>query len=433
MLRLVWGSAYKARHSVKVRPIFLAILVRCLLLLHNFLSVWRVVETRRDSRLWTLLAINVLLVIEAAFVIRINRGIEWKWWCPCFLFHLMTTLPCFWLLQISQYEHAIAVALEVQGLNDPHNEGLTEDASPLTIAVYTTTLRHSSTTANIPNTTSANILTHIDSILLGIGEQTWIVIIQETLVYLIIFGGWVLPRANTSKDELSSVLLEYLGMASDIMELFALFDEPRVQTNQHLTYAILTIWSISFLQFIPILKQHKGNKLLHIELLLNGKRSCNFAEVVSTCIKLLLQDLPFMCLRLTIIVHFQLVTYSLVFFVVKNIVTILLLVYRLTVLCNKLPCCYTEHAEEFDGVAIEGPTVADDSILNPSSKASQVVTSSLPTYGIKYFVSPLTSTTKADLHGGSASDKPSSKQHHWKTKRKSTSLPNVTKANMLTI
>ena len=43
-------------------------------------------------------------------------------------------------------------------------------------------------------------------------------------------------------------------------------------------------------------------------------------------------------------IEYNLVTYSLVFFVLKNIVTLLLLFYRLGILCVNLPCCYDEVA-----------------------------------------------------------------------------------------
>lgn len=182
---------------------------------------------------------------------------------------------------------------------------------------------------------------------MNLGDTTWIVMIQESLVYLIVFGRWILPRANVSRKDLSDLLLEYLAMASDIMELYALFDEDAVQQDLGITYAILTVWSISFMQFIPILvhKQKKGGKLSSRALKIQRTCGEHFPEVVVTCTSILLQDAPFLCLRLYIVIQFRLVTYSLVFFAVKNVVSNLLLFYRLTVLCVRLPCCYKAHQE----------------------------------------------------------------------------------------
>lgn len=170
--------------------------------------------------------------------------------------------------------------------------------------------------------------------------------IQESLVYLIVFGRWILPRANVSRKDLSDLLLEYLAMASDIMELYALFDEDAVQQHLGVTYAILTIWSISFMQFIPVLFQkQKGGKVSSRMLRINRACGTHFPEVFVTCTSIFLQDGPFLCLRLYIIIEFQLVTYSLVFFAVKNVVSNLLLLYRLVVLCTRLPCCYKEQSD----------------------------------------------------------------------------------------
>mgnify|MGYP000042987527 CR=1 FL=1 len=195
----------------------------------------------------------------------------------------------------------------------------------------------------------------------NLGDTTWIVIIQESLVYLIVFGRWILPRANVSRKDLSDLLLEYLAMASDIMELYALFDEDAVQENLGLTYAILSVWCISFMQFIPVLvhKQKKDGKIS--SRMLKIKHSCgeHFPEVVVTCTSILLQDMPFLCLRLYIIIQLRLVTYSLVFFALKNVVSNLLLIYRLTVLCVRLPCCYKAHQqlEKVESVDFTKPVI----------------------------------------------------------------------------
>lgn len=185
----------------------------------------------------------------------------------------------------------------------------------------------------------------IDDIV-NLGDTTWIVMIQESLVYLIVFGRWILPRANVSRKALSDLLLEYLAMASDIMELYALFDEDAVQKHLGVTYAILSLWSISFLQFIPILVHKQKNKRLSTRML-RINRACgeHFPEVFVTCSSIFLQDAPFLCLRLYIIIRFKLVTYSLVFFAFKNVVSVLLLFYRLIVLCVQLPCCYRSDQE----------------------------------------------------------------------------------------
>ena len=160
------------------------------------------------------------------------------------------------------------------------------------------------------------------------------------------FGRWILPRSSYSREALADLLLGFLAMASDIMELYAVFDEDRIKGDLHLTYVILTVWSASFFQFIPVFA-HK-QKFRHLESARARfiRKACgkHFAHVVVTCLSIILQDGPFLCLRLYIMIEYNLVTYSLVFFVLKNIVTLMLLFYRLGILCVNLPCCYDEVA-----------------------------------------------------------------------------------------
>lgn len=175
--------------------------------------------------------------------------------------------------------------------------------------------------------------------LLELEDRIWIVILQETLVYLIVFVRWVLPRVDLSRMALSDLLLDYFGKASDIMELYALFDEDAVRTNLTVTYFILATWSFSFLQFVPVLvHKHKYRHLHNVRLrCISPAFTDHFPEVFDTCMTFFLQDGPFLCLRLYVMLELDLLTYSLVFFVLKNIFTLILLVYRFTILCCRSP------------------------------------------------------------------------------------------------
>lgn len=59
--------------------------VRCLLICHNALSVWRVVLTRGDVRCWWMVLGNTLIIAEGVIVVKRNGGTEWKWYILNFL------------------------------------------------------------------------------------------------------------------------------------------------------------------------------------------------------------------------------------------------------------------------------------------------------------------------------------------------------------
>ena len=64
----------------KLPTIFSAISIRAVLILHNCLTVWRVVIAQGSAAYWALSVGNLLTVIEGILVIRYNGGLEWKWY-----------------------------------------------------------------------------------------------------------------------------------------------------------------------------------------------------------------------------------------------------------------------------------------------------------------------------------------------------------------
>jgi hypothetical protein len=71
-------------------------------------------------------------------------------------------------------------------------------------------------------------------------------------------------------------------------------------------------------------------------------RSVLKVELLATVLSLVMQDGPFLCVRLYTSITYQVVTYSLVFFTAKNMLVILLLLYKILLLLNKL-CCPRRH------------------------------------------------------------------------------------------
>ncbi|KAL5018016.1 hypothetical protein ScPMuIL_003738 [Solemya velum] len=306
-----WKTIRESVNRRKVATVLKAVFVRLMLLGHSVLGAWRVVETLADDRYWLLTVPCGCLLTETLYSVTRHGGLERKWFSLCFLFYLLGILPAIWILELNLINNYSAVQKSTE-----------------------------QTTGHDVNTT-ANTAAVIREELFDISSHPWVVIIQESLVYLLVFGRWFLPRGEVSRTALSDLLIRYLGMASDIMGIFALFDEKEVRVRSGLTYAVLTIWSLSFVQFVPVLVSAQSytspsNKWI--------TRNCgeHFVEVVVTCLALCLQDGPFLILRLYIMLHIQLVTYSILFFVIKNIVVILLIVYKLSILCLQLPGCYEE-------------------------------------------------------------------------------------------
>lgn len=154
-----------------------------------------------------------------------------------------------------------------------------------------------------------------------------------------IIGRWLLPRGNISRNELSQLLFVFIGMASDITELFTLFDEKEVRESIELTFVVLIIWTVSLLQFCFVLTATRNVKRGRVALQIAPKKtigcsSCCSTEVWSILVAMLMQDIPFVSIRLYTIITYNLINYSIIFFTAKNLLVVMLLLYRFVVICG---------------------------------------------------------------------------------------------------
>ena len=106
--------------------------------------------------------------------------------------------------------------------------------------------------------------------------------------------------------------------------------------NKLLCIVILGLWSFSLIQFTLVLTAARARRdqsgLLPKQYNYTpDKDGCCAADVYGILISILLQDLPFLVLRLLLIFKFHVLSYTNMFFTSKNTLVILLLLYRLIV------------------------------------------------------------------------------------------------------
>ena len=184
-------------------------------------------------------------------------------------------------------------------------------------------------------------------------SSSWFVVLLEILAYILLLGR--LLHDSIRQKILIQQMMAYLTSASDIFELFSLFDEKQVIENSNATLYVLIFWTLSFVQFIPVWGSHNlGNrnsehkkqkvsekkqylctcdsKCLHYMFnALDDSHNEDDTERNESGFAFLFQDGPFLIVRMYLIFQFNLFTQSLVFYSLKNIsLTILLLVkYKL--------------------------------------------------------------------------------------------------------
>ncbi|XP_052791034.1 transmembrane protein 26-like [Mya arenaria] len=256
-------------------------------------------------------------MIEGCLSYKKEQRLRAYRWRPCIAIYLLTMLPCIWLLQIHRYDVAIATTDEITTIQPT--------------STVSTTAKYNTTTTSKPG-----VLDSIANTILSVEDSTWIVVIQELMIYVLLCVVWLLD--NVPHDLLSQQLIAFLASASDIMELYALFDESAVQKDFTVTCVVLGVWTVSFIQFVPVLHQRSStNKVQDSSMMTDIRNSYEHGpwEIAECIVAIIFQDGPFLSVRLFVVIDLQLVTYSLVFFLIKNLLSLVLLVYRLIGLCSK--------------------------------------------------------------------------------------------------
>ncbi|XP_069122347.1 transmembrane protein 26-like [Argopecten irradians] len=183
---------------------------------------------------------------------------------------------------------------------------------------------------NISTAEALNLL-YGDGLSGSLTDETWVFTIEQTFLLLIIFARWILPKGRLTRDKLSQLLFVFLSKASDITDFFQLFDENQVKRDDVVVYSILSIWTLSVLQFSLVLTETKD-----IQTGSDGNKNetgvvntCLGTDVWSNVVSLVMEEIPFFVVRMYAIATYNLVTYSIIFFAAKNMLMITMLAYRL--------------------------------------------------------------------------------------------------------
>ncbi|GBP13587.1 Transmembrane protein 26 [Eumeta japonica] len=93
-----------------------------------------------------------------------------------------------------------------------------------------------------------------------IPTEMWVTLIEQFLMLILIVGRWLLPKGDLTRDQLSQLLLVYIGTAADIIEFFDSFKDETLAYDKPLVLLTLGIWSWSLVQFTVVLTATKSRK-----------------------------------------------------------------------------------------------------------------------------------------------------------------------------
>ena len=175
---------------------------------------------------------------------------------------------------------------------------------------------------------------------LELSEHHWSLALQQVLLFVLIIGRWMLPKGELTRDQLSQLLLVYIGIAADILEFSTeglKMEETRC--NAIMVIWILGIWTWSLLQFTLGLTVTKSRKRRLATSNLEPRMNimCCETEVWGIMATVIMQDGPFLALRMYVLIQFEAFNQMMIFFTAKNTLVILLQLYRLVVIFLKKP------------------------------------------------------------------------------------------------
>ncbi|XP_055547975.1 transmembrane protein 26 [Wyeomyia smithii] len=295
-----------------------AIITRIIFSTHGFIAIWQVTQNTKDPLYWCLCSPIGVLFIEGFFTLAIKKNQEWRWFCPSVFIYLSTIVPAIWLLELDKLEKR--TLFQDQVLNE--------------------TINFAATVGKDLKDLNKMLGVKIQLPEIHLNADTWVTLIEQFLMLVLIVGRWMLPKGDLTRDQLSQLLLVYIGTAADIIEFFDSFKDSKIANEPVLVLLTLSIWSWSLLQFTIVLSATRarkprggGSAMQHEE---EDAHCCNVGccniDVWGIALNILLQDAPFLTFRLLIIIHYKIITYMNIFFTCKNTLVILLQLYRLYVL-----------------------------------------------------------------------------------------------------
>lgn len=296
-----------------------AIITRALFILVSLTGVWRVTWVKKDLNYWFLTFLFLPLVLEMIITLKSRKGKDYKWFSPPIFLFLISIIPSIWILELHHQQDKAS---------DPQCQKLDSWENVRKVITLNETLG---------NLTYQNYVKNFNQVLSTVCSNDWILALHQILLILLIVGKWLLPLGGgVTRDELSQLLLIFVGTAADILEFTSETLSDVKENSPQLVYIILAVWTWSMLQFplhlavVNSKPDSEGEQGVQ-EVSLLTKHSTDMWSIVEA---LFIQDGPFLVVRLTVMTYFDVFHQMLVFFAIKNFLVVILNLYRLAVLCQ---------------------------------------------------------------------------------------------------
>nr|XP_004211263.1 unnamed protein product [Hydra vulgaris]XP_012563384.1 unnamed protein product [Hydra vulgaris] len=205
-----------------------ALFPRLLFFVHGLLCIWIVSKQEQDNRFWYLLILLFLLVFEGLYNAIGRKGLELHWFCPSAFFYCVVLI-----VSISFFRHRQIQCIVYEECS---YDLLGEDFITRTFSKWSFLKR--------------------------------IIVIEQTGLFILIIGRWMLPSGTLSRQQFSQIILIYIGTAADIVEFndiyandVAIADIQKIGGTASILHGVMGVWGLSVLQFsLTIILPEEGLK-----------------------------------------------------------------------------------------------------------------------------------------------------------------------------
>ncbi|KAK1333690.1 hypothetical protein QTO34_006076 [Cnephaeus nilssonii] len=297
----------------------------------SLLAIEEVKGGRKHRKAWILTFLGVGLWTEGALFLLNYIPPLFHRFSPAIFVYLINIVPSLWILEV---QHGTS-------FDGGQSEGMSQNTSSK--EDFNQTLM-SSEEAHGGDSLIETAKVFVNN-LSTVCEKDWTLGLHQTFLLMLIIGRWLLPIGGTiTRDQLSELLLLFVGTAADILEFTSeTLAETTVRNNPSLVYGILCIWTWSMLQF-PL--DLAGNTACRVPLVCEGEGVPQPVLLPIQCRPVehwnqrLHTRRPFLIVRLVLMAYFKVFNQMLVFFAVKNFLVVMLHLYRLVVLAlGPAPLC----------------------------------------------------------------------------------------------
>ncbi|KAB0397966.1 hypothetical protein E2I00_014680, partial [Balaenoptera physalus] len=171
---------------------------------------------------------------------------------PAIFLYLISIVPSLWLLEMHHETQVCPFGKQGSGtLSNKYCSSQSEGMSKNT----STKEDFNQTLLSTEQTNRADDLIETAKVFVNnlstVCEKVWTLGLHQTFLLMLIIGRWLLPiGGGITRDQLSQLLLMFVGTAADILEFTSeTLEEANVRNSPALVYAILVIWTWSMLQF----------------------------------------------------------------------------------------------------------------------------------------------------------------------------------------